>query len=252
MPTIERLRLVCNPLADAPWIGSNLKMALGREETLRLVQHVAGLDEGVMRALVISMPFLGESVAAAEGSGLRIGVQGCSTHDRGAYTGEVAAQDVASMGADFVMVGHAERVALGESLESFAEQVQRAREANLNVLVCVGEEAQGDHDSDDLITQTQLIADGQFHDGDVLAYEPYWAIGEAGREAPVDYIDARMARVRSALGEDVTLVYGGSVNEGNCAQIASLDAASGVFVGRAAWSPAKWSGIEARVRGEDQ
>ena len=85
--------------------------------------------------------------------------------------------------------------------------------------MCVGEEAQGDHDSDDLITQAQLIADGQFHDGDVLAYEPYWAIGEAGCEAPVDYIDARMARVRLALGEDVTLVYGGSVNEGNCARL---------------------------------
>jgi triosephosphate isomerase len=58
--------------------------------------------------------------------------------------------------------------------------------------------------------------------------------------------------VRSALGEDVTFVYGGSVNEGNCAQFASLDGASGVFVGRAAWSPDKWSGIEARVRGESQ
>ena len=156
------------------------------------------------------------------------------------------------MGADFVMVGHAERVALGESLESFADQVQRAREANLNVLVCVGEEAQGDHDSDDLIAQAHLIAGGQFRHGDVLAYEPYWAIGEAGREAPVDYVDARMAGVRSALGEVLTLVYGGSVNERNCAQIASLDGASGVFVGRAAWSPDKWSGIEARVRGESQ
>ena len=92
------------------------------------------------------------------------------------------------MGADFVMVGHAERVALGEALESFAHQVQRAREAHLKVLVCVGEEAQGDHDSDDLITQVRLIAGGQFRHGDVLAYEPYWAIGEAGREAPVDYI----------------------------------------------------------------
>ena len=134
------------------------------------------------------------------------------------------------MGADFVMVGHAERVALGESLESFAEQVQRAREANLNVLVCVrgstGRSRQRRPDHAGTVDRRRSVPMS-----DVLAYEPYWAIGEAGREAPVDYIDARMARVRSALGEDVTLVYGGSVNEGNCAQIASLDAASGV-VGR--------------------
>ena len=119
------------------------------------------------------------------------------------------------------------------------------------MLVCVGEEAQGDHDSDDLITQAHLIAGGQFRHGDVLAYEPYWAIGEAGREAPVDYVDARMAGVRSALGEVLTLVYGGASTSATVRRLRLLMERRG-YLSDAAWSPDKWSGIEARVRGESQ
>jgi len=195
------------------------------------------------------MPFLAESVDTARDSDVRIGAQGCSPHRRGAFTGEVAALDIASLGADFIMVGHAERVAAGETLEHFAEQVARARDVGLAVLLCVGESAMGDDSGESLVAQADVALGGVLADEDVVAYEPHWAIGEKGREAPADYVGERLERLRGALGSQATIVYGGSVNTGNCATLAGIPGNSGVFVGRAAWTPEGWDDVESRVKG---
>lgn len=221
-------------------------MALGREATLELVDVVRTCTEAGPRSLVVSAPFLIEAVEHAQGSGLTIGAQGCSVHRRGAFTGQVSALDIAEVGADFVMVGHAERIAAGETLEDCASQVAQARSAGLSVILCIGEPQQEANalDVGDLLHQVDVAMAGEIGPADVIAYEPHWAIGEAGSEPDVDYVRTRMAGIRAHVGPSGTIVYGGSVNYANASALAAIDDCDGVFVGRSAWSVDGWNKLE--------
>ncbi|MGA0208676.1 MAG: triose-phosphate isomerase [Candidatus Nanopelagicales bacterium] len=233
----------------APWFGSNVKMALDRTSTSELVACARTFTAKGPRALVVSAPFLAESVAAARGSGLWIGAQGCSTELRGAFTGQVSALDIAAVGCDFVMVGHAERVAAGETLEDLAAQVRNTRHAGMSVLLCVGEPVQRKDPGDvsDLDEQFTRAMSGVVHEGDVLAYEPHWAIGERGREPDVNYVATRLHGFKERIGSDGVVVYGGSVNPRNAGELSRL--CDGVFVGRSAWTPEGWRSIEQALAG---
>lgn len=229
---------------ESPWFGSNVKMALDRTATAELVSCARTYAAQGPRALVVSAPFLAESVDAARGSGLRIGAQGCSTELRGAFTGQVSAVDIAAVGCDFVMVGHAERIAAGETLEDLAAQVRNTRHAGMSVLLCVGEPVQRQDPGDvsDLDEQFIRALGGLVNAHDVLAYEPHWAIGEKGREPDVDYVATRLHGFKERVGSEGVIVYGGSVNPRNAGELSSL--CDGVFVGRSAWTPAGWRSIE--------
>lgn len=231
------------------WFGSNLKMALSGDSTLELVECVTEFSDRGPRALVVSYPFLASAADRARGSSVRIGAQGCSRFERGAYTGEVSAWDIAEAGCSFVMVGHAERVAAGETLEDMADQVSMCRKAGLSVVLCVGEPEQVPVDSRDLIAQTDAVLEGRLEAGDVIAYEPHWSIGDRGRAAPADYVAERMGRLRDHLGPDTPVVYGGSVNATNAGDLLAVPGNSGIFVGRAAWTPEGWRELESVIEG---
>lgn len=233
------------------WFGSNVKMALDRSSTAELVACARSYVGAGARALVISAPYLAESVQAARGSNLGIGAQGCSTHLRGAFTGQVSALDIAEVGCDFVMVGHAERIAAGETLDDLAAQVMHTRQAGMSVLLCVGETVVSDRPADisDLDQQLTTALGDVISEHDVIAYEPHWAIGEAGSEPDLDYVATRLGLLKERVGASATVVYGGSVNEGNARGLAQL--CDGVFVGRSAWSPKGWRAIEGAVTGSD-
>lgn len=231
------------------WLGSNLKMALDASSTLKLIDCVREYSDRGPRALVVSAPFLAAAADRARGTSLQIGAQGCSRFERGAHTGEVSALDIAAAGCSFVMVGHAERVAAGESLEDMADQVSMCRRAGLSVILCVGEPEQVAEDSGDLITQADDVLRGRIEAGDVIAYEPHWSIGEQGRAAPADYVARRMGLLREHLGSEATVVYGGSVSTANAAQLLAVPGNSGIFVGRAAWTPEGWRELESIAEG---
>ncbi|NVN30095.1 triose-phosphate isomerase, partial [Endobacter medicaginis] len=86
----------------------------------------------------------------------------------------------------------------------------------------------------------------------LLAYEPVWAIGEGGTPASPDYADARHARIMGVArevcpGHDIACLYGGSVNPGNCAELAACPNIDGLFIGRSAWNAAGYLDILGRV-----
>ncbi len=195
--------------------------------------------------------------AAVEESDPRwwIGAQNIHFADAGAYTGEVSAAMVKACGARFVMVGHAERRSLfGESEEMVNQKVLSALRHGLGVMVCVGEPLvvkQADAGPEYVAQQLKRDLAGVSDVSQVwVLYEPIWAVGAGGVAADPTYVAQMFAHVREVLlarfgrdGEAVRILYGGSVDESNCAAYACLPHGAGIGVGRAGLDPAQFTRV---------
>ena len=168
--------------------------------------------------------------------------------DEGAWTGEVSAPMLRFCGARLVELGHSERrTHFAETDETVNRKVRNALRHDLIPLVCVGETAQ-ERDwgvaEAVLARQTRIALHGLDLSGSVkpmIAYEPVWAIGTAGRAADPRIVGSAMRIIRAALSsisealDDVPILYGGSVSEANAPDYAALPEVGGLFIGRAAW-----------------
>ena len=164
----------------------------------------------------------------------------------GAFTGEVAAEQLRDAGCRWVLLGHSERRAFSHESNSYvAEKVKHAQDAGLAVLACVGETLAQRQAGEALATvdeQMRAVAEHITCFGDclVVAYEPVWAIGTGQTATPVE-VQAVHSELRRWLGDfigehaaaGVRLVYGGSVNAGNAAELAKLPDVDGFLVGGA-------------------
>lgn len=225
------------------FLGSNLKMASSRAATMALLDKAMELSATDERQFFFfpSMAFVAEASQRVHGSEVIVGSQGCSIHRTGAFTGEVSANMVAEVGGQAVMVGHYERVLAGETLHDFIQQSQRAHEAGLRVLFCLGERIQAENPGNarDLLDDIYALSAASDTQPWIIAYEPHWAIGEQGQRPSTSYVAARTQALRQGLDdcgwESVPILYGGSVDLDNAASLDPL--VSGLFVGRAAWTP---------------
>ena len=175
--------------------------------------------------------------------GIALGAQDVSQHESGAYTGDVSAAMLKELGARYVIVGHSERRQYqGETDAQVAIKAQRALAAGLTPIVCVGEtlreREQGETES---VVSRQLSAviqlNGERLADLVVAYEPVWAIG-TGRTATPEQAQAVHAVLRALLSAadlqaaGVRILYGGSMNAGNAAELlAQLDIDGGLIGG---------------------
>ena len=183
-------------------------------------------------------------------AGILLGAQNAHHAAAGAYTGEISVRMLAALDVDLVMIGHAERRALAfEPEQVIALKVAAVLGSRLDLLLCVGEQLEqrkAGQFAEVLRGQlTTALATAQRAEvGRIrIAYEPVWAIGDGGLEAEPKDISPAIASIRDVLADrfgdassDIPLLYGGSVNAGNCADYAALDGIDGLFVGRAAWS----------------
>ncbi|MFM5916916.1 MAG: triose-phosphate isomerase [Novosphingobium sp.] len=228
-----------------PYIVGNWKMNGTRASLAeaRAIDRGAARHPGVQVAIAppaTLLPLMADAVETVS-----LGGQDCHHMPSGAFTGDISAGMLADVGAGFVIVGHSERRTLhGESDALVKAKADAALAAGLNVIVCVGEtEADRDAGRAEHVVGAQL--DGSLPDeagsaGQVtVAYEPVWAIG-TGRVPSNEDVSAMHRAIRSKLEArfgaahaGVRILYGGSVNAGNAADLLSCDEVGGALVGGA-------------------
>ena len=233
------------PMSTQPFIVGNWKMN-GTRATL---SEARAIDRGAARypavRVGIAPPFTLVTAMAEALQAAQVGAQDCHAEVSGAYTGDVAAAMLADAGAQFVIAGHSERRAMhGESDAVVKAKAEAALAAGLEVIVCVGEtEAERDAGKAEKVVTGQLA--GSLPQGDdaaarvTVAYEPVWAIG-TGRVPSIEDVSAMHCAIRVKLdaiyGEDgaaVRILYGGSVNAKNAAELLAVDEVGGALVGGA-------------------
>ncbi|CAH0474115.1 unnamed protein product [Peronospora belbahrii] len=182
---------------------------------------------------------------------IAICAQNVSLTGIGAYTGEIAAEQLVDMGLNWTITGHSERRAYyHETDEIVAQKTKRALDGGLHVIFCIGEsleERQANETMNVLIRQLQAVCDIISQENWahlVIAYEPVWAIGTGVVATPAQaqevHQDLRAwiaQHVSRNVADRVRIIYGGSVKGENCHELIALDDVDGFLVGGAALKP---------------
>jgi triosephosphate isomerase len=244
-----------------PLIAGNWKMNKTVAEATEFLDEFlpdAGGRPDVEIALCPPFTALRAVVEKTAGSDVIVGAQNMHEEDHGAFTGEVSAPMLLELGVKAVVLGHSERRQLfGEIDQALARKVPAALEAGLLPILCVGEteeerEAGETERKLRLQIQTDLADVEEDRLAEVaIAYEPIWAIG-TGNTATPEQAQEAIAFVRALLGDRsknaaprVRILYGGSVNAGNAAELLSLPDVDGALVGGASLDPAVFASIVA-------
>lgn len=162
-----------------------------------------------------------------------MGAQNCHAEESGAHTGEMSAAMLKSVGANYVIVGHSERRAQGESDKMVYDKALAASQASMTPIICVGEslkQREGGQASD--VVSQQIKASVPKIEDYVIAYEPIWAIG-TGRTATADDIAKMHQVIRKLVGAQIRILYGGSVKPKNAKEILSTKNVNGALIGGA-------------------
>ena len=237
-------------------IAGNWKMngALGANDVL-VKAVLAGLAATSCDvALCVPAPYLAQLQGLLAGSALLLGAQDVSMHDAGAYTGEVSAAMLREFGVRHVIVGHSERrLYHGESDALVADKTRAALAASITPIVCVGESLeQREAGSTEDVVKRQLAAVIQANSHCiseiVVAYEPVWAIGTGKTASPeqAQQVHAVLrAQIKAATQQAgrVRILYGGSMNAGNAAQLLAQPDIDGGLIGGASLKPADFLSI---------
>ena len=249
-----------------PLMAGNWKMNLNHQEAVVLVQKLAWTlsdkkhDYSKVEVAVLP-PFTDlrsvQTLVDGDRLELKYGAQDVSTHDDGAYTGEISASMLAKLGCSYVVVGHSERREYhGESDETVNAKAKKAIAAGMTPIVCVGEglevRREGRH-----VEHTLAQLDGSLAGLSaeqvgalVIAYEPVWAIG-TGEVATPDDAQEVSAAIRARIGEAwsadaaaaVRVLYGGSVKAANVAGIMEKADVDGALVGGASLQADEFGGV---------
>ena len=232
-------------------IAGNWKMngSLAANEAL-----LQGVQQGLAHALsgkqahvavCVPMPYLSQVQQLVKGSCIDLGSQDVSAHEQGAFTGESSAAMLKDFAVRYCLVGHSERRQYhGETDEQVATKAQRALSAGITPIVCVGETlSEREAGKTEEVVKRQLAAvihtNGHCISEIVVAYEPVWAIG-TGKTATPEEAQLVHAVLRAQLqaatehADRIHILYGGSMNAANAAQLLSQPDIDGGLIGGAA------------------
>lgn len=242
-----------------PLVAGNWKMNGSPESVAELLDGIkAGIAEVKTAAVAVCPPavFIPAVRDALNGTLVGWGGQDLSVHDAGAYTGEIAGPMLSAFGCKYVIIGHSERRTYhGETDALVAEKFEAALKHGLIPLFCIGEtleerengvtEAVVARQVDAVIERCGVDALGK----GVIAYEPVWAIGTGKTASPEQaqdvhaFIRGRVAASSQTVADKIQILYGGSMNPGNAAELLAQPDIDGGLIGGASLKPADFLAI---------
>ena len=232
-------------------IAGNWKMNLDKIDSINLTSKILkNTEQEKDKKIILSPPFiyLEQLVTdCSERKDILIAAQNCSENGNGAYTGEVSAQMIKSIGVDYVIIGHSERRQyFNESHEVLSNKLSQALSNNLKVIFCCGENINQRDNNEFLDVIYNQLSSTVFNlsaidfSKIIIAYEPIWAIG-TGKNATSDQAQEMHNYIRTIVSEkygneaanNVSILYGGSCKPSNAKSIFSQIDIDGGLIGGA-------------------
>jgi triosephosphate isomerase len=232
-------------------VAGNWKMNKNSEQTEDLLNELIEkmpIDTDVQVIVAPTYINLASAVDHLQFTDIEVAAQNVHQAESGAFTGEISADMLKSVGVDIVILGHSERRAIFHETDALiASKVNTALEHDMTVIFCFGEELKDRQSKNHFTVVENQLRDGLFQidakdwDHIVLAYEPVWAIG-TGETASPDQVQEMHEFIRetvrkafgSDIAEDVSILYGGSVKPENAKEIFSKPDVDGGLIGGAA------------------
>ncbi len=241
-------------------IAGNWKMNNDLNESQSLVSGIiGGLGNDDKCEVIVCPPFtsLSEVHSLVKDSPVKLGAQNMFFEGSGAYTGEISASMLKSVGCEYVILGHSERRTIfGESDEWINNKIKKAIESGLKVIFCIGETlSQREEGETDAVVKNQIINGLQNITSEnlktiTIAYEPIWAIGTGKTASPGqaqevhEFIRNLIEEIYSKeSAENLIIQYGGSVKPDNAASLLSQPDIDGALVGGACLKTASFLSI---------
>lgn len=241
-------------------VAGNWKMHMDLESGTQLVRDLLGQLTDIKKSRVVfcpPFPLLYPVGELLKDSEFGLGAQNLFWEEKGAFTGEVSASMLKSVGCQYVIIGHSERRKyFGETDETVNRKIHRALTEGLTPIVCVGEtleerEAGKTHE----VVQRQVEGAFQGLSAEavqnlIIAYEPVWAIGTGKNATPEQAVEVHQLirqilnqKYGEGIGENVTIQYGGSVNEKNAESLLRQPDIDGALVGGASLKADRFAAI---------
>ena len=232
-----------------PIIAGNWKMNKTPEEAATLVKELLPLVENAECDVVVCPPYIALSAVAPliAGTNVKLGAQSIHWAQSGAYTGEISASMLKSLGVEYAIIGHSERRQyFGETDETVNLRAKAAIAAGIIPIICVGESLEQRESG---VTNAWVSGQTKAALADisaeqaaalVVAYEPIWAIG-TGKTATNEQADETIGVIRSAIADvygkevadKVRIQYGGSMNPKNASELMAMPEIAGGLIGGA-------------------
>ena len=234
-------------------VAGNWKMNKTADEAKALLSEVINMVKDEVTSdveVVLCPPALYLTTARqylVAGGKISLGAQNCHEKDSGAYTGEISAPMLRSIGVDYVILGHSERRQFfDETNAQLTEKVDRALENGLIPIFCCGESRDMRENGDYVGFVKDQLTDSLFHlsaesfANVVIAYEPIWAIGTgltaSSAQAQDMHFELRQhvaGQYGDSVAQDITILYGGSANAQNAAELFAQPDVDGGLIGGA-------------------
>jgi triosephosphate isomerase len=230
-------------------IAGNWKMNKNRKEAKELIEALKPIAQDKTCGVVICVPYtnLETALSLTEGTNIKVGAENVHFEKSGAFTGEISADMLTEMGVEYVIVGHSERRQyFGETDITVNKRTLAGLEAGLKVILCVGEtleEREQGITEEVVAKQVKVALLGTCEKcikNVIIAYEPVWAIG-TGKTATAEQAEEVCAFIRKTveglfnkeIADGMTIQYGGSMNEKNCAELLAKEDIDGGLIGGA-------------------
>jgi len=248
------------------FVGGNFKMNGSVESIKKIIGYLndAKLDEKV--EVVIAPPSLYLLLAREHlRSGLEVAAQNVFDKPDGAFTGEISVNQLKDSGITWTLLGHSERrVILQEDDQFVASKTKTALAGDIGVILCCGESLEQREREETIEVVTKQLGavakelGGKGFEKIVIAYEPIWAIGtgKVASSAQAQEVHAAIRKwlateISEKVAQETRIIYGGSVSDKNCKELAKMEDIDGFLVGGASLKPAFVDIINSHLTGNE-